>query len=172
MKITQKDNGFALTELLIIIAASLALVVISLVAVNPAKLMQNARDNQRFKDIVGLKNAVNLYLADNNDFGTLEGPYYSNDVTFSDDKTRSLNNGKGWLPVNFTKVSTGASIKALPLDPLNNEINFYSMAISRQHKTYEINLHFEKTENIKKEITDGGNNPNRYELGTDLTILP
>lgn len=92
--------------------------------------------------------------------------------------------GTGWLPVNFSGLTGGSPISNLPIDPSNTiaavggpmsntDLTYrYSCAITPL--TYEIDAVLESTAYVTtdpKMSTDGGNNTNYYETGTDLTIF-
>lgn len=162
--------GFTLIELLIVIAIIAILAIIIIVAINPSKMLEKSRDSQRFSDATSVATAINLYLADNKDFTGLVGPYNSTDG--ASDNARKKNDGTGWLPIDFTTVSSGAPLAALPLDPTNNAAHHYTFGVDTVDKTYEIDTVFESTDNTPKHSADGGNNNAVYEVGTDLTILP
>lgn len=162
-------KGFTLIELLIVIAIIAILAVIVIVAINPAKILEKSRDSQRFSDATSLATALNLYLADNHDFTGLVGPYKS--TAGLNDNARKKNDGTGWIPVDFTVVTSGAPLSALPLDPVNDATNHYVFGVDVANKTYEIDVVFEHTDNTPKHSADGGNSANIYEVGTDLTIL-
>lgn len=166
-----RKKGFTLIELLIVIAIIAILAVIIVVAINPTKILEKSRDSQRFSDVTSLATAVNLYLADAKDFDAMAaGPWASNDA--GTDNARKLNDGTGWISLlDFTTVSTGAPIAALPLDPVNDVTNHYTFGIDALAKTYEINCVFESSDNTPKHSADGGSDANSYEVGTDLTIL-
>lgn len=166
-----KAQGFTLIELLIVIAIIAILAIIIVIAINPARILEKSRDSQRFSDMTSLATAVNLYLADGHDFTGLAGPYSTFPVVGSENAMKK-NDGTGWVPINFALVSSGAPIAALPLDPTNDASHNYRFGVSVANKTYEIDTVFESTDNVPKESADGGNNNTRYEVGTDLTILP
>lgn len=166
-----KGEGFTLIELLIVIAIIAILAIIVVIAINPARILEKSRDSQRFSDLTSLATAVNLYLADGHDFTGLAGPYSTFPIVGSEN-TMKKNDGTGWIPLNFTLVSSGAPIAALPLDPTNDASHNYRFGVSVANKTYEIDCVLENTDNTPKHSSDGGNNANRYEVGTDLTILP
>ncbi|AKM82339.1 MAG: Tfp pilus assembly protein, major type IV pilin class A [Berkelbacteria bacterium GW2011_GWE1_39_12] len=165
-----RKKGFTLIELLIVVAIIAILAIIVVVAINPAKMLSKARDSQRFSDTTSIATAVNLYLADNNDFTGLVGPYLS--TVGSTDNARKKNDATGWIPINFTAISSGAPLAALPLDPTNTATYHYTFGVSTINKTYEIDCAFEHSDNTPKHSADGGNNSDAYEVGTDLTILP
>ena len=163
-------RGFTLIELLIVIAIIAILAVIIIIAINPGKMLAKSRDSQRFSDVTSIATATNLYLADGKDFTGLVGPYLSTDG--ANDNARKKNDGTGWIPINFTTVSSGAPLSSVPIDPVNNATYHYTFGVSVANKTYEISCVFENSDNTSKHGSDGGNNANAYEVGTDLTILP
>lgn len=162
-------KGFTLIELLIVIAIIAILAIIIVIAINPARILEKSRDSQRFSDMTTLATAVNLYLADNHDFTGMAGPYKSTDGL--NDNARKKNDGTGWIPINFTVVSSGAPLAALPLDPTNNAAHHYVFGVNVGAKTYEVDCVFESADNTPKHSADGGNSNGLYEVGTDLTIL-
>lgn len=167
-----QGKGFTLIELLIVIAIIAILAIIIIVAINPGKMLAKSRDSQRFSDVTSLATALNLYLADGKTF-TTAGPYNSNDAGFANDNARKLNDGTGWIKnVDFTSVSSGAPLAALPLDPVNDATYHYTFGTDTTAKTYEIDSTFEHSDNTSKHASDGGDNTNVYEVGTDLTVLP
>lgn len=169
-----KKRGFTLIELLIVVAIIAILAIIIIVAINPAQMLAKSRDSQRFSDITSMATAVNLYLADGQSLtaGTLvtDTEYKSTDI--ANENTAKKNDGTGWIPLPFTAIGSGAPLAALPLDPTNDATYYYGFAANTTDKTYEITCKFEHTDNTGKESADGGNNSGRYEVGTDLTILP
>ena len=166
-----ESKGFTLIELLIVIAIIAILAIIIVIAINPARILEKSRDSQRFSDMTSLATAINLYLADNHDFAGLVGPYSTFPVVGSENAMKK-NDGTGWIPLNFTLVSSGAPMAALPLDPTNDATYNYRFGVSVANKTYELDAVFESADNTPKHSSDGGNNNGRYEVGTDLTILP
>lgn len=163
------EAGFTLIELLIVIAIIAILAIIIVLAINPTKIFEKTRDSQRLSDLTSLATAINLYLADNKEFSGA-GPYKSTDGL--NDNTRKMNDGSGWISaVDFTSVSSGAPISALPLDPLNNAAHHYTLGADLANKTYEIMCAFENSDNTPKHSADGGDSPNYYEVGTDLQVL-
>ncbi len=88
--------------------------------------------------------------------------------------TARLVNGTGWIPINFTAISSGAPIGSLPVDPVNNGANVYAFVGAQT--SYKLAT---KTESVKYsnggtadvESTDGGNSACAYEQGTNITGL-
>ncbi|MBM2820871.1 MAG: pilE [Candidatus Berkelbacteria bacterium] len=165
-------GGFTLIELLIVIAIIAILAIIIVIAINPAKILEKSRDSQRFSDMTSLATAVNLYLADNQTLPATSSATTQDAGCLADLNACKKNDGTGWVPLNFSLVSSGAPLAALPLDPTNDATNYYRFGWNSTSKTYEIDCAFESTDNTAKHAADGGNNANRYEVGTDLTTLP
>lgn len=164
-----KERGFTLIELLIVIAIIAILAIIVVLTINPARIMEKSRDSQRMSDLTSLATALNLYLADGQDFTGLGGVTYVSNDPLVNDNDEKKNDGTGWVPVNFTLVTSGAPISSLPLDPKDST---YRFGVNELAKTYELDCVFESNpDNTSKHGTDGGNNLDRYEVGTDLTIL-
>ncbi|MCS7200715.1 MAG: hypothetical protein NZ822_01010 [Patescibacteria group bacterium] len=86
--------------------------------------------------------------------------------------------GYGWLPINFMEISF-PSLAVLPVDPLNQVTSslYYTYSFRRSSFDYEIGGSFETAEfkngGVNDKVsTDGGNDPNRYELGSNLNLIP
>ncbi len=101
--------------------------------------------------------------------------------------TPALTDGTGWIPVNFDTLTGGSPISNLPVDPVNAVATggslatistsdfFYRYACAVTPLTFEIDAQLESiaytTSPDDKRATDGGNNANIYEVGTNLKIL-
>ena len=192
-------KGFTLIELLVVIAIVAILAVVVILTLNPAELLKQARDSNRVSDFATLKSAISLYLADVSTpaliaFATSSATYNNCFVsTPTGASTSSCHNfatvssssaptsttvgnlrkvdGTGWLPVNFTVISSGAPVGNLPVDPVNNTANYYSYVATSSNVTFEINtvmesVKFRQGGSGDVVTTDGGNNNLYYEVGT------
>jgi prepilin-type N-terminal cleavage/methylation domain-containing protein len=189
-------KGFTLIELLVVIAIIAILAVVVVLTLNPAQLLAESRDSQRVSDLGTLKSAVSLYLIDatvpnlaSSSFGysacylssisgtgtsTANCGVFANTYATDASTTKALyrnNNAQGWLPVNFSQLSYGTPLSALPVDPVNNATYYYAYAATSTPGYYfEIDTFMESkkynasgTNDVVS--TDGGDNNKTYEVG-------
>ena len=152
-KFTSSARGFTLIELLVVIAILAVLAVVVVLTLNPAGLLQEARDSNRISDLGLLKNGLSLYIADvlspnlaSSSFGysscylstpsgngttTVNCGMFTNTYVADVSTTQALykkNDSTGWIPVNFSQISFGTPLAMLPVDPVNNKSYFYGYA--------------------------------------------
>lgn len=104
--------------------------------------------------------------------------------------TQSLTDGNGWIPINFDSLTGGSPISNIPIDPVNvisdvtavsgiivgnNQPDYvYRYACAASPLAFEMDAVLESiayTVSETKMSSDGGNNSNYYEVGTNLKIL-
>src|ERR1019366_7545698 len=151
-------RGFTLIELLVVIAILAVLAVVVVLTLNPAGLLQESRDSNRVSDMATLNTGINLFLADGaTAIGSANTVYVSipdpSATSTAGDQCQGLGlltlpsgytyqcaassayrnvNGTGWIPVNFSSLSSGSPLGNLPVDPSNS-------SSSRLYYTYETN---------------------------------
>ncbi|MFH1246608.1 MAG: type II secretion system protein [Candidatus Liptonbacteria bacterium] len=186
---THKQKGFTLIELLVVIAIVAVLSVVVILTLNPAELLKQARDSSRISDAATLKSAISLYMADYNlpsigsstkcymssattsVTGSCGGRFTASYNTTAGSNSRAVD-GSGWLPVDFTKISSGAPIGNLPVDPVNDMAQYYyAYAASTTSLTFEITAKMESSRynfGGSGDVTqyDGGRSTSTYEVGT------
>lgn len=187
---TKTNKGFTLIELLVVLAIVAILSVVVILTLNPAELLKQARDSNRVSDFATLKSAISLYLADVSTpfIGTTTYCYVSAPSTIATatstkcgfftntytivSTTAALGrnvNGTGWIPVNFSAISSGAPIGNLPVDPVNSATWFYAYAASSS-LTFQLSTGLESAKygsgSSSYMTNDGGGNNNAYETGT------
>ena len=65
IKLKDRDSGFTLIEILIVIGIIAILAAIVIVAINPARQFAQARNTQRISNVNTILNAVGQYMVDN-----------------------------------------------------------------------------------------------------------
>lgn len=152
--IKDEKGGFTLVELLVVIAIIAVLSTAAVLVLNPAEMLKKGRDATRLTDMDTLKRSLSLAeleLDKETGFGHAQRVYTSlpdtdnqmpeecNEYSLPslpdgwayvcrlESKYRNTD-GTGWMPVNFTALSVGSPIPALPVDPQNNSDLFYTYA--------------------------------------------
>jgi type II secretory pathway pseudopilin PulG len=162
MKKTSKNLGFTIVETVIVFGIISILSAILIVYMRPVEQQRKARDAVRLSDISTLDRTIVEYRLD-------KGGYPDAIDTLRTSTTLPEGNvgpvavaADGWIDVNLASY-----LSKLPIDPVNDGTFHYSY---RHTLTgYEVNVVLEH--NIDKMQNDGGDDPNVYELGNDLTIL-
>jgi len=159
-------SGFTLIELLVVITIIAILATFSVIALNPTEITKKARDARRISDLTQLKQAIYLSLAENGDI--LRD--FGNSIT----DTR-LSDGTGYVKINISK-----NMPLLPIPGKNGQTisnsngnlsidAYYFQAVTGTLR-YELKTTFESKEFQDKLVTDGGNESEYYEIGSDLTF--
>jgi prepilin-type N-terminal cleavage/methylation domain-containing protein len=141
---TSLKKGFTLVELLIVIAILAVLATATVVVLNPAELLAQARDSQRISDMDTLKNTLAIYIAQVTplNLGAVSGcvasgggrctalptALYGPFGTAGAASATCVNTtppvrttaGGGWVDVNFGGIPGGSPIPMLPIDPTNS----------------------------------------------------
>lgn len=166
-------SGFTLIELLVVLAIIATLAAIVFLLINPQQIVKESRDSIRLNDLSDLEKAIYIALQDNT--GNPSSILCSN-LTPPCEGTSSdigydvrASDGTGWLKVNLRAASY---ISVLTLDPLNNPTYFYTYKTNNAGNKWEINTILESNKYSFKMQSDQGSNNGRYEIGSDLTIIP
>ena len=136
MNTTKK--GFTLLELLIVIGILAILSSVTVLVLNPAELLRQARDTQRINDLGAINNALALYSGtaaticlgtagtrySHANFGVSDasstaafGAACAGDTSTVSTSTARTVLGSGWIPVDFGDISGGTPLAVLPVDP-------------------------------------------------------
>lgn len=189
-------KGFTLLELLIVIGILAILATATVLVLNPAELLKQARDSQRVTDLQSLNSALSLYVTSNaapnmastsatanetckggtgtytcfaDRAGTLSTSCGGRYSTFAASTSGSrVLNGQGWLPVDFTSLPGGSPLPQIPTDPSDTATLFYAYAC-KTDLTYVLTGAFE-SDKYKAAggpaLVDGGSSTLVYEIGT------
>ena len=207
MRYHSLDSAFTLIELLVVIAIIAILAVVVVLTLNPAELLRQSRDADRVSDMATLTSAINLYSADQSgapsySLGTPSTTYFSfydpaatssvgtNCATAglfqqpygwsyqcpASSTLRNVNN-TGWIPVNFSGISSGSPFGALPIDPSDSSSSHLYYTYTTNGSTYELaaamesqKYQFDGANDV--ESNDGGANAYLLEKGTNLSLEP
>jgi prepilin-type N-terminal cleavage/methylation domain-containing protein len=201
--VTNPRSAFTLIELLVVIAIIAILAVVVVLTLNPAQLLAQSRDANRVSDMATLTSAINLYNTDQSgassySLGSGSSTYISIpdatstscvDLTLfslgasstwacAPPATYHQASSTGWIPINFSSISSGAPLSALPVDPVNTTSSgfYYSYLPSPTTQgSYELvaRLESQKYASISGAGgEDGGISTQYIESGKDLTIAP
>ncbi len=186
-------KGFTLIELLVVIAILAVLMSVIVITLNPAEMLKKTRDTKRISDLDALRTAINLYIVDQGSLPSLSNCYThvasgmttsssvgTNCPTFNY-STSQVVTGTGWIPINFTSISSGSPLSSLPVDPkpTTGAINSSYVYIAKfvmASTTFELTANMEASYYSNGgsgdvESKDGGNNNDLYEVGSDLTLI-
>ena len=180
-------KGFTLIELLIVIGILAILAVVSVLVLNPAQLLAQARDSQRISDLGTIKSAISLWLAT-----TTSTPVFTSEVgrftvsgatcgmgSCTDFNATTTVDGNGWVGVNLTQTTGGSPLSSLPLDPSQTTTYFYAYKGDDDAKSFELNARLESERHRGLMKTDGGEDSACtdwtgadcfYEVGTDADL--
>jgi len=191
-------KGFTLIELLVVIAILAVLMSVIVVTLNPAEMLKKTRDTKRIADLDAVRTAINLYITDQGSLptsGITLGTCYLSTTTTQNMPTsicststgtsnpQSITNS-GWVPINFTSISSGAPLSSLPLDPSNavgdnstgpSGWHFYIFKGNSSSSTYKLMANMESSYYSyggagDVESKDGGSTSTLYEVGSDLGL--
>jgi len=84
-----RQSGFTLIELLVVIAIIAILAIVVVLTLNPAQLLQQARDSNRISDLATIKSAIGYYMQDVSSPQTGIGPgagslWSTNNICYED----------------------------------------------------------------------------------------
>ncbi|MFA5386373.1 MAG: LamG-like jellyroll fold domain-containing protein [Candidatus Paceibacterota bacterium] len=194
MNFSKSHKGFTLIELLIVIGIVAVLAVVVLTVLNPVEFLKKSRDSRRMVDLQTLDKALRLADFDNISMGTANVVYVSipDDTaatstcptlglpalpggwTYQCSNTANYRkaDGTGWVPVNFTTLTTAPNpLTLLPVDPTNStSTNLYYSYVSG---SWELTALFETTNyQTKYAAADNGTSTVLLEVGNHLKITP
>jgi prepilin-type N-terminal cleavage/methylation domain-containing protein len=169
---TKINKGFTLIELLIVIAILAVLSTASVVVLNPAELLKQARDSQRIQNLANLVAATGIYVAQSTDSPlnlgacaaggrctfdptATHGPFIA--TTCATISVATTVAGAGWVDVNFTTIPSGVPLAVLPLDPTQTATYFLGYMCEETGFTFQYNCRLESTKFRDLMKTDGGN---------------
>jgi prepilin-type N-terminal cleavage/methylation domain-containing protein len=186
----QTNKGFTLIELLVVIAIIGVLAAVVLLAINPAELLRRSRDSTRLSDLSSLRKAIDATFVDGAGALVLPCTTVCSSTTTTAGKSAV---GTGWIGAAGGTFDMTRYISTLPSDPVNAAttvacnstitngggtcttnrqvtVTAVYQFISATDGTYELDTVLESTQNLARLNTDGGNDANRFETGTDPSL--
>ncbi len=141
-------GGFTLIELLVVIAILAVLAVVVVLTLNPAGMLQEARDSNRLSDLATITSGIATFVADvpnpaailcsaNTVYVSVPDPTATSTARQPVPRPRLAgaafrmglpvrrrldhqdDHGTGWVPINFSQSGLGSPFPQLPQDPIN-----------------------------------------------------
>lgn len=163
--------GFTLVELLVVIAIIAILGAVVLLIINPLELNRRGRDSVRLTDLANLQQAINVAVQEATQSAQTilcsdgwDGAKCSGQ---SNSGTR-VSNGTGWVKVDLG-AQQSVSVPTLPVDPTNSAAYHYTYCSNGL--TFEINTVLESQQQSSRMSGDGGDEADKYEVGSKLTLI-
>jgi len=189
-------KGFTLIELLVVIAILAILMAVVVIAINPAEMLKKTRDTKRISDLDALRTALNLYITDQGNLGSLVSTNcYLYGTSFTPSgitctpvaSTSQAVNGTGWIPIDFSDISSGNPLSTLPVDPKPNPSggdtpagwHAYILKADGPNASFKLFANMESnyysystptTGSGDVESKDGGTLSGVYEIGSDMSL--
>ena len=192
-------KGFTILELIIIIGIIAILTSVTVLVLNPAERLRQARDASRIVDLRAVNDAVKFYgVYGGLSYGSSLVLYVSlPDTALTGNATSTCPNmglpalsggwsyqcvsganlrkvdGLGWIPVNLSGLPPGSPLPALPVDPVNTASggSYYTYAVG----SWELTAVMESEKyggSGSIAATDGGSASGLFEIGSNLALTP
>ncbi len=191
-------RGFTLIELLIVIAILAILAASVVIVLNPSELMAQSRDSSRAVGLKSIDKAVSLFTLNlpGNSIGANNIVYLSLPDSSATCASHALpplpggwvyscatavnylkTDGTGWIPVNLDLAPGGSPFPSLPIDPVNSSAGLQYYAYVSSLNRWEVSGKMESERygvvgGGDMVTNDGGDEFERLEIGSDLTIAP
>lgn len=167
-----RRSGFTLVELLVVIAIIAILATVVFLIINPMELTRRARDAERFTSLSNLSQAINVGVQEATNSGVAilcsgSSAYPCNGSSNTGIGTRN-SNGTGWVKVNLSSQKS-VSVPTLPADPVNDATLHFTYCANDD--AWEINTVLESDQQKDKMKNDGGNEDDKYEVGSNLSLI-
>lgn len=171
-----RNYGFTLVELLVVIAIIAVLAAVVVLIINPIELTRRSRDAARLTDLANLQQAINVAVQEATGSGTAgilcigtTAPCSGKSNDNGGGAATRKSDGTGWVKVNLGVQSV--KVPTLPVDSINDATYNYAYQTNAAGDSWEIDAALESDQQKSKMQNDGGNDDNKYEVGSNLTII-
>ncbi len=191
-------SGFTLIELLVVLAVISILSVVVILTLNPVEIFRQSRDSNRLSDLATLNEALGVY---SEDVGTSLGAPSTVYISIPDPSATSTAgdqcqglvlpslpggytyhcapssnyrnvDGTGWIPVNFTSISSGNPVGTLPVDSINQTSGGLYYTYVTNGTVFQITSHLESQKYLPSEVQSGGPDIASYKIGSNPSLAP
>lgn len=182
--VLQRERGFSLLIIFVLLFVVVLLGSVGIYLINPLEKLREDRDRKRISQLDELQKAVKLYLRNNPSEARLcdncslgQTVFAHQGVRIGASEALVINSqsvgGPGWVPIDLSlNAGIGRTpLLTLPIDPLNKDPFVYTFTPGQDGK-FKITASFESKALLAKMATDGGTRVDRYEIGTDLSLVP
>jgi len=170
LKVMGKNaSGFTLIELLVVIAIITILTSIAISSFNGTNI--KVRDAVRLTD---LSKVHQIIIASTHDSTNMASTLCYNNTppcsgkSYEGELSSQNTNGSGWIKINLND-SSSSNLPLLPLDPVNNDQYYYEYYSDGVN--WKLSVALESDQNKNKMANDGGQDSNRWEIGSNLKRL-
>lgn len=154
-------HGFTLVEIIVSMGIVVLISTLIIVYMDPTNTRARFRDNKRISDLSVLDRCIAEYYQDHETFpDSINILRTSNTLPAASTKLSNAN--MGWIAGDISAYNS-----KMPIDPLND--NTYKYYYIQNGIAYEIDAVLE-TDTTDMQ-NDGGNDPLRYEVGTNLNLI-
>ncbi|MBI4094423.1 MAG: type II secretion system protein, partial [Candidatus Liptonbacteria bacterium] len=188
-------RAFTLVELLIVVGIVAIISIVVLLVLNPAELLRQSRDANRVTELATLDRALNIAVVDNPSInlgdptkiylslpdtdpacgtylgtGDLQEPPAGYGYACAAPADFRKPDGTGWIPIDFTRLSSGVPFSSLPVDPENDAPRglYYTYVPGG---SWVLTAALESGKNLREiAAADAGSDPGRIETGSDLGL--
>lgn len=165
----QPFHGFTLIELLVVLA--IIAILFSAGMALYTVVSQKSRDAARLANLSNLQQAI-FSATHEAESSALELCFNTTTPcqgsSFPVDGTTQKADGSGWIKVNFDSKNI-VNLPKLPLDPANSATYYYRYYSNGT--AWKIEATLESTQYQDKMQSDGGTDPNKYEVGLKIGSL-
>ena len=156
------DEGITIVEILVVVFIITLLFTSFFLYTDPVGMKAKARDNKRISDLTTLERIITEYRIDNSRYPDEENVFRVSTILPVAESIELSSAQAGWINADVRQYNV-----RLPIDPINDAT--YNYKYYHSTAAYELNAVLEVLTNYSQR--DGGNDPNTYEIGNDLTLI-